>query len=47
MNVEFFEKQGVLDPKAIEAGIYEFKIGLNISNFNGYKSLYIGESYPW
>lgn len=45
MEIKFFEKDGHIDPEAIFAGVYQFKIGALGDNEEQYLSLYIGESY--
>lgn len=45
MKIKFFEKDGHINPEAIYAGIYQFKIGLLNDNEEKYLPLYIGESY--
>lgn len=45
MVIQFFQKNGVIDPLAIHAGIYQFKIGRINDKEEEYLSLYIGESY--
>ncbi|TGX98821.1 hypothetical protein E5357_07610 [Hominisplanchenecus murintestinalis] len=45
MKIKFFEKNGVIDEKAIMAGVYQFKIGLVGDEEDNYLLLYIGESY--
>lgn len=45
MVIKFFEKDGHINPEAIYAGIYQFKIGVLGDNEEQYLSLYIGESY--
>lgn len=45
MEIKFFEKDNHINPEAIFAGVYQFKIGVLGDNEEQYLSLYIGESY--
>ncbi len=45
MKIRFFEKDGHIDPDAICAGVYQFRIGLLNDNEKNYLTLYVGESY--
>lgn len=45
MNIKFFEKDGILDVRAVKAGVYQFKIGVVGEDESKYVSLYVGESY--
>lgn len=45
MKIKFFEKDGGMNPEAIYAGVYQFKIGLLGEDEKNYLPLYIGESY--
>lgn len=45
MILQFFQKNGAIDPEAINAGVYQFKIGRIDDKEEEYLSLYIGESY--
>lgn len=45
MVISFFEKNGHINPEAIYAGVYQFKIGVLGDPEERYLSLYIGESY--
>ena len=45
MNIKFLKKGEVLDSQAIEAGVYQFKIGVVGEDESKYVSLYVGESY--
>lgn len=45
MVIKFFEKNNHINPEAIYAGVYQFKIGVLGDDEEQYLSLYIGESY--
>lgn len=45
MKIKFFENDGHINPNAIYAGVYQFKIGLLGDDEGQYLSLYVGESY--
>lgn len=45
MIIKFFDKDGHVNPEAIYAGVYQFKIGVLGDDEDKYLPLYIGESY--